>query len=63
MSASPKINIAALIEMYECGENAGICTVCGSIAHGVEPDADGYRCEACGQPEVKGIETLLMEIA
>lgn len=62
-SANPKINPAALIEMYESGEDAGVCTACGHIAHGVEPDADGYRCEACGRYEVKGVEILLMEIA
>jgi len=33
----------------------GICGSCAHIQGGCEPDAEGYRCEACGKPEVQGI--------
>ena len=34
----------------------GICLVCGDVTpSGVEPDAEGYRCEECGAPAVCGI--------
>jgi len=40
----------------------GACRSCGVMAsHGVEPDARGYDCEACGEPEVYGLEELLLE--
>ena len=37
--------------------------MCGAQAHGVEPDARNYECEACGTDQVFGAEELLMEIA
>lgn len=55
-----KINPLALLEMYECGEDVGVCTECGEIAQNVEPDATNYVCEACGARAVQGVETLLM---
>ncbi len=38
----------------------GFCTACGVEAWGVEPDACGYECEECGEPEVYGAEELLI---
>lgn len=38
----------------------GFCLKCGSEAYGVEPDARGYRCEACDAPKVYGLEELLL---
>jgi hypothetical protein len=38
----------------------GLCVACGSVAGGVEPDAERYECEACGDPFVWGIEQLLI---
>ena len=40
--------------------NEGLCVACGEIASGVEPDAERYECEACGDPFVWGIEQLLI---
>lgn len=35
----------------------GVCTHCGLwTAGGVEPDADDYECEACGEHTVVGAE-------
>jgi len=42
-------------------ENDGICVACGEIqTGGVEPDASGYICEACGRHRVRGFELALM---
>ena len=39
----------------------GICLSCGATQSGVEPDARGYRCEACGDRQVMGLEQALLE--
>ena len=44
-------------------DNPGFCLTCGAEADGVEPDAHGYECEACGEESVIGAEDLLMEVA
>jgi hypothetical protein len=44
-------------------DNPGFCLVCGLEHDGVEPDAQNYECEACGEPQVFGADELLMEIA
>jgi hypothetical protein len=44
--------------MNENGE--GLCVACGEVACGVEPDAERYECESCGDPYVWGIEQLLI---
>ena len=42
--------------------NEGICTECGAIRSCVEPDAEGYKCEECGENAVMGIELALITI-
>lgn len=44
-------------------DNPGICIACGADADGCEPDAERYRCEACGARAVYGAEQLLFRIA
>lgn len=41
----------------------GICLACGADADGVEPDARGYECEACGETSVYAAEELAMLLA
>lgn len=41
-------------------ENEGFCLACGHRAHGVEPDARNYKCEACDKPYVFGAEELVL---
>lgn len=42
-------------------DNAGYCTHCKKITMSdVEPDAEGYDCEVCGNPTVQGIENALI---
>lgn len=38
----------------------GICLACGERQAGVEPDAHGYECEACGEAEVVGLEDAVI---
>lgn len=42
-------------------DNPGFCTACGHEHEGIEPDAEGYECEACGEEAVCGAEELLMQ--
>lgn len=44
-------------------DDPGFCLVCGNEASGVEPDAQNYKCEACGADQVFGADELLMVIA
>ena len=57
-----KINIVDIaLEILELGyDNEGICRKCGEIQYGVEPDAEGYECEACGAMEVAGAEQIIL---
>lgn len=55
-----KIDITRLMAEADAGEYVGACKECGEFAYGVEPDAEGYRCEACGAHAVTGAETLLI---
>lgn len=41
-------------------DNPGFCTACGEDASNVEPDAERYRCETCGEKAVYGAEQLLI---
>ena len=43
-------------------DNPGFCIACGADATGCEPDARGYTCEECEQPQVYGAEELLFMI-
>ena len=42
-------------------EGAGACVRCGiEVVCGVEPDAERYECESCGERGVYGLEQLLI---
>lgn len=43
-----------------CENYDGVCTRCGNIQSGVEPDAEGYICEDCGACAVCGLEQGLL---
>lgn len=38
----------------------GICIACGEMHDGVEPDADGYYCDACEENAVMGLEQAML---
>lgn len=52
-----------ILAAVQSGELIGFCTSCGADQLGVEPDANGYACQSCGQMAVSGAENLLAEIA
>jgi len=60
----PKLNRQSILRramaMMRGDRDEGICLACGATAHGVEPDARQYVCEACGQPKVYGGEEIVM---
>jgi hypothetical protein len=43
-------------------DSPGVCVACGDDAEGVEPDAEGYTCETCGEDSVFGAEQLLFVV-
>ena len=50
-------------EQYEeyRDDSCGICLECGDVTYGgVEPDAECYECEDCGEEKVYGIEEALL---
>ncbi len=48
-------------ELVEGSENAtGFCLECGNSQGCVEPDAQNYPCEDCGQPYVFGTDVLIL---
>lgn len=59
----PMPDLETIIAAVEADDNIGFCIACGAEASGVEPDAVGYECEACGAPKVYGAEELLIMLA
>lgn len=50
-----------LEELKEADQDCqGFCRNCGEIAEGVEPDAENYECECCGQHQVFGAQEFAM---
>ncbi len=54
--------IAACVRRRLSLDNPGFCLECGAEVDGVEPDAQRYKCEVCGEPAVFGCEELLMDM-
>ena len=38
----------------------GVCTACGNIQSGAEPDAEGLPCESCDSLSVCGAENVVL---
>jgi|DEB3_MinimDraft_2_1074329.scaffolds.fasta_scaffold10677_1 hypothetical protein len=45
---------------YMNENSEGLCVACGYVSGCVEPDAERYECEHCGQNAVYGIQELLI---
>lgn len=43
-----------------CNDIAGVCLNCHHVSYGVEPDAERYKCDNCGERRVFGMEAALM---
>jgi predicted RNA-binding Zn-ribbon protein involved in translation (DUF1610 family) len=53
--------VTEAVERYHAStDNPGFCTSCGAEADSVEPDAEGYECECCGEHAVMGAEMLFL---
>jgi len=49
------------MELLESGEDTtGVCLKCAEEQGCVEPDASGYKCEACGERAVMGAEEIIL---
>jgi hypothetical protein len=63
----PSITAERVTEAVECEftslDDPGFCLACGAEAEGVEPDAEQYTCEICGEPAVYGAAEILIAIA
>lgn len=57
-----KVTLARVMRAVKADGYLGFCEACGATAHGVEPDARDYTCEACGQPKVYGAEEWLLMV-
>ena len=53
--------IDTVMELIVEDDGGGICTACHNVAYGVEPDAEGYECDACGALRVCGAELWLLQ--
>lgn len=60
MKTKFKPDLDMILELAEADDNLGICLACGEVAEGVEPDAENYRCEYCGERRVFGAEQALL---
>ena len=60
---TPKAQLMKMTEdeyQHACDQMQGLCRFCCYLAEGVEPDAEGYPCELCGQAEVIGLEQAFL---
>lgn len=55
-----RFRMSLLRYRHACDLSEGRCVACGATADGVEPDARCYACDACGEPQVFGVEELLV---
>ncbi len=54
------VSVALEILESEFDAYEGVCTNCLERQEGVEPDAEGYECESCGNDNVMGAEQALL---
>ena len=38
----------------------GVCIKCGVVHHGVEPDAEKYKCDSCETNTVYGADQIIL---
>lgn len=66
MKRHPSVTLARVQRLAEKSmfglESPGLCTACGAEADQVEPDAQGYVCDVCGEEAVYGAEELLFAV-
>lgn len=58
------VSLDLVVELLEEGNDLmGICHACGETTEPVEPDARKYPCDACGCPQVYGLEETVLMLA
>lgn len=57
------IDLEELMALAQEDECIGVCLACGEYQDGVEPDAEDYRCEACGRHRVFGAEQAALMLS
>lgn len=57
------ITLDRVMDLAADDDGSGICLACGENCYGVEPDAEDYECEVCGEMAVMGAEQLLIHMA
>lgn len=49
-----------ILDAVEQDENIGFCLDCGEEHSNIEPDAESYVCQCCGENSVSGAEQILL---
>ncbi len=63
MKNTDLVNIALELLEEDCDTCEGVCHACGNTQYGVEPDAENYKCESCGENRVYGAQQTLLMLA
>lgn len=63
MARKYALTLDRVMAAVECGDYVGFCLKCGAEQEGVEPDAERYECDECGQWAVYGAEEILLRNA
>lgn len=50
--------VSMLDESWKDMSDPGICLLCGTEHHGIEPDAEHLDCDHCQADQVTGIELI-----
>ena len=57
------MDIDLVIELAQENDGGGICIACGNFQYQVEPDAEKYKCESCGERKVYGAAQAILLFA
>ncbi len=60
IEGASKIRMDEATYAEESEENMGYCVKCHQSQSQVEPDAEIYKCESCGEPAVYGLQQLML---
>ena len=55
-----KLKVSRVLRAAQADNGTGFCLHCGSSQRGVEPDANRYACESCGERRVAGADHILI---
>jgi len=55
-----KVDLNTLMKAIDTNSSPGFCLQCACEAYNIDPDAERYPCEECGQRSVYGAEQILL---